>query len=164
MRRELLAQLEPPVLDLHGATWVSRERYELRADARRFELWESNLAAKRGLAAAVDYALGLGLDPIAVRIAALANRLRATLEGVEGVRVRDLGPPRCGIVSFTREGHSPDELCRRLGARGVNASVSPAHYTRVDMERRSLDAVVRLSPRCYYFEEEIDAAVDALKS
>ena len=52
--------LEPPFLDLHAATWTSHDQYEIRADARRFENWETNYAAKIGLGVAVDYALVLG--------------------------------------------------------------------------------------------------------
>src|SRR5690606_11256387 len=50
VRRSLLertepAPLEPAFLDLLGAELVAPDRYELRPDARRFESWESNLAA-----------------------------------------------------------------------------------------------------------------------
>jgi selenocysteine lyase/cysteine desulfurase len=57
VRREFLAALEPPFLDLHAATLVSRDRYELRPDARRFENWETYYAGKIALGVAVDYAL-----------------------------------------------------------------------------------------------------------
>ena len=49
------------MIDHYAAPWVARDRYELRPDARRFENWENNYAARLGLGAAVDYALALGL-------------------------------------------------------------------------------------------------------
>ena len=67
MRRERLRRLEPPMIDLHGATWTAPDAYELRPDARRFETWENNYAALLGLGAAADYALALGMDAIAAR-------------------------------------------------------------------------------------------------
>ena len=65
--------LEPPFLDLHAATWTASDRYQIRADARRFESWEANYAAKIGLGVAVDYALSWGLDAINERVTTLAT-------------------------------------------------------------------------------------------
>ncbi|MEX0759379.1 MAG: aminotransferase class V-fold PLP-dependent enzyme, partial [Tistlia sp.] len=79
VRRAILDRLEPPFLDLHSARWVAPDRYEMRADARRFENWEFNIAGLLGLGAAVDHALGWGMPAIALRIAALAAELRARL-------------------------------------------------------------------------------------
>src|SRR4051812_36051097 len=76
VRRDLIHHLEPPMIDHFGAPWVSRERYELRRDARRFETWENNYAARLGLGVAVDYALDLGLEAIQERCQLLATRLR----------------------------------------------------------------------------------------
>lgn len=39
VRSALLERLEPPLLDMRAADWVEPGRYELRADARRFEEW-----------------------------------------------------------------------------------------------------------------------------
>ena len=60
VRQGLIEQLEPPFLDLHAAEWDDGDTFSIRADARRFENWETSYATKLGLAAAVDYALGLG--------------------------------------------------------------------------------------------------------
>jgi cysteine desulfurase / selenocysteine lyase len=37
VRRGLIGELVPPLIDTHAARWMARDRYELRADARRFE-------------------------------------------------------------------------------------------------------------------------------
>ena len=60
VRKNLIEKLEPPFLDLHSAKWVAQDRYEIRADARRFENWEFNYAAVIGLGVAVDYAMDWG--------------------------------------------------------------------------------------------------------
>ena len=79
------------MIDHFAAPWVSRDRYQLRDDARRFETWENNYAARLGLGVAVDYALEIGLGPIEQRCRLLADRLRAGLPGIPEVTVRDLG-------------------------------------------------------------------------
>ena len=112
IRRALMDRVEPPFLDLHAATWVAPDRYEMRPDARRFENWETNFAGKIGLGVAVDYALAQGLHAIEARVKALAAELRQRLGGLPGVRVRDKGQERCGIVTFTAEAMPAAELRR----------------------------------------------------
>lgn len=156
VRRDLIERLEPPFLDLHSADWTGADSFTIRADARRFETWECNVAAKIGLGVALDYARGWGLEAIRERIYGLAARLRAGLSAIEGVTLRDLGAERCGIVTFTLEGHDPTEMQRRLRARGINIAVSPRNFTRLDMDARNLDAVARASVHYYNSEDEID--------
>jgi selenocysteine lyase/cysteine desulfurase len=156
VRKALIGRLEPPFLDLHAARWTARDGFTIRPDARRFENWECNVAAKLGLGAAVDYALALGLEKIRKRVVALAEELRRRLGALPGVEVRDLGPSRCGIVSFTVEGRDAEAICRGLVRERINVSLSTIDSTRLDMEERGLDAVVRASVHYYNTEEEID--------
>ncbi|MEV6808029.1 aminotransferase class V-fold PLP-dependent enzyme [Streptomyces sp. NPDC051132] len=155
-------RLEPPFLDLHAATWTSADSYRVRADARRFENWETYYAGKIGLGTAVDYALGLGLDAIGERVTRLAANLRARLRTLPGVRVHDRGARQCGIVTFTVEGHDSQDVARALQARGINVSVSLAGYARWDLAPRSLTSVVRASVHYYNTDDEIDQLIDAL--
>jgi selenocysteine lyase/cysteine desulfurase len=156
VRRSVLEQLEPPLVDLHAAAWVARDRLVLRSDARRFENWEANYAGKIGLGVAIDYALSWGLDHIWARITALASRLRECLEALPGVTVRDPGTERCGIVSFTVDDHEADEIRLALARLHINVSVSRLTSTRLDMEARGLTNVVRASVHYYNTEAEID--------
>ncbi|WP_437287887.1 aminotransferase class V-fold PLP-dependent enzyme [Sorangium sp. So ce406] len=162
VRRALLERLEPPFLDLHAACWTAPDRYELRPDARRFESWESHVAGRLGLGAAVDYALRLGLPAIRDRVCALAERLRAQLAELPGVAVRDLGQRRCGIVTFTREGEDAAAIKARLGAQAIHVSVSTASGTLLDFEARGIPDLVRASVHYYNDESEIDRFVAAL--
>ena len=74
VRRSLIEELEPPLLDLHAAEWLPDGGYRIRDDARRFENWEAYYAGKIGLGVAADYALDGRLDAIAERVQALAAR------------------------------------------------------------------------------------------
>jgi cysteine desulfurase / selenocysteine lyase len=162
VRRAVLDELSPPMLDLHAATWVARDRYELRPDARRFEMWESNIAATLGLGAALDYAMSWGLPAIRDRVYQLADDLRERLSDLPGVRVHDIGRERCGIVTFTVAGMPPGQVKELLAAHRVNVSVSRAPSTRLDMEARGLDELVRASVHYYNTGNELDVLCRAL--
>ena len=156
IRRALMDRVEPPFLDLHAATWVAPDRYELRPDARRFENWETNFAGKIGLGVAVDYALSHGIHAIAARVRALASDLRDMLDAIPGVTVRDKGLERCGIVTFTAEAMPADELKSALARRRINVTVSEASGTLLDMSERGLAAMVRASVHYYNSEAELE--------
>jgi cysteine desulfurase / selenocysteine lyase len=162
VRRGVLDGLEPPFLDLHAATWTAPDRYEIRPDARRFENWETNYAAKIGLGVAVDYALTWGLENIQSRVAQLASGLRERLRDMEGVHVHDQGRRQCGIVTFTVDGSSPSEVQQRLSRHGVNVSVSLAEHARLDLPGRGLSQLVRTSPHYYNTEAELERLAGAL--
>lgn len=162
VRRALLERLEPPFIDLHAARWTAPDRYELRGDARRFENWECNVAARIGLGVAVDYALALGLPAIAARIRGLAERMRRELAAIPGCTIRDLGRERCGIVTLTLEGLPAPAIAEALAGEGINTSVSTLGSTRLDMAGRGLDAVLRASVHCYNTEEEVDRLAEAV--
>jgi cysteine desulfurase / selenocysteine lyase len=162
VRRALLERLVPPFLDLHAATWVARDTYEIRPDARRFENWETNYAAKIGLGVAIDYARAWGIETTWGRIRALAAMLRDRLDAMPGVTVRDLGAERCGIVTFTVEGQEPAPLVDALREQFINVSFTTVLGTRLDMESRGLAAMVRASVHYYNSEDEIERFCAAL--
>jgi selenocysteine lyase/cysteine desulfurase len=162
VRRSLIPQLEPVLLDLHAATWVAPDRYEVRPDARRFENWESYVAGRIGLGVAVDYALSVGIEEGSARLRALAELLRQRIAELPGGRVHDLGRERGGIVTFTLDGIAPETIKAYLAAKRINVTVSTVASTRFDMEARGLEKIVRASVHYYNTEEEIDAFIDAL--
>ncbi len=164
VREALIESLDPPLLDLHAAKLTGPDSYEVRGDARRFENWESFVAGRLGLAAAIDYALDLGMEAIRDRIYRLAERLRGGLDSVPGATVRDLGQEKCGIVSFTVDGHEPAAIKETLEAQRINVSASRRPSTLLDMTERGLDSVVRASVHYYNSEDEVDRLIDAVKS
>jgi selenocysteine lyase/cysteine desulfurase len=166
MRRDLLRTAEPPTIDHFAAPWVAPDRYELRPDARRFETWENNYAARLGLGAAVDYALDIGIGAIWTRVRALGERLRATLADIPGVHLHDIGRTRCGIVTLSIDGVDPLAAKAALGEQRINVSVSRPSSTLLDARARDLPPVIRASVHYYNDEDEIArfaAAIAALR-
>ena len=162
VRNAIMERLEPPFLDLHAAQWTSRDEYVMRDDARRFENWETNYAAKIGLGVALDYALEWGVPSIWERVQPLAEALRARLAQLPGVVVTDLGYTRCGIVTFTVAGFEPAALQDAFAERRINVTTSSPASTRLDMEARGLSGLVRASVHYYNSEDEIDRFCETL--
>ena len=124
--------------------------------------YQMNYAGKVGLAVAMDYARGWGLDNIWERVRSLAELLRGALAEIPGVTVRDIGAERCGIVTFTVDGLSADELQQALAARAMNVTTSTVDSTRFDMEARHLEELVRASVHYYNDETEVTRFCDAV--
>lgn len=163
--RRRIADLHPAVVEVGGAAWTQRDGYTLKEDARRFETWEASLALQLGLGRAIDYALELGIESIWERVRTLGEQLRQELAAIDGIRVRDLGLRKCGIVTFTAEGVSAEQLHRGLSAQAINVDISKPEDTRLDFEARSLEPMIRASVHYFNTEEEIArfcAAVAAL--
>lgn len=168
VRRALIETLEPVPIDMRAATWTAPGSYAAREDARRFESWESSIACRLGLGVAVEYALGLGMDSIFTRVVTLAAELRKQLAAVPGVTVRDLpgsGPEsRCGIVTFTHERYSAQEIFERMRAQNINVRVAPRLGALLDAEQRQLPEMVRSSLHYYNTDEEIARFVKAVRA
>jgi len=159
VRKSLLEKLEPPMIDHYAAPWVTRDRYELRPDARRFENWENNYAARLGLGAAVDYALAIGVDEIEQRCRLLSQRLRAGLSSIAGLALRDLGRNPSAIVSFTIAGIDARDVVKHADEARITIGASDPASTRIDAEKRRLPGLVRASPHYYNTEAEVDELI-----
>jgi selenocysteine lyase/cysteine desulfurase len=162
--KRILESLHPPMIDLFSAVWVDVDRYELRKDARRFENWESNYAAKLGLGSAIDYALDIGLDNIEAEVSRLADIFRARLGEIVGVSLHDTGKRKCGIVTFSVTGVDPAKITARLRENKIHVSASSPASTLIDATRRKLPTLVRASVHYYNQETEIDALVSCVRA
>jgi cysteine desulfurase / selenocysteine lyase len=161
--KEVIPALDPVMLDLHAATWVAPDRYEIRDDARRFENWETNFAGKVGLGVACDYAMDVGIDAGSQRLRELAELFRKEIETLPGGKTHDLGVIKGGIVTFTIDGLDPDDIVAAWSNEKINANTSGVRSTRFDMEQRGLEKMVRASTHYYNTEGEIERAVGVIK-
>jgi len=158
--QRMLDDAEAFPLDLHGATWTTRDDYVVTDGAARFEFWEKPYAAHLAMGAAIDYALACGIDAIAERIGLLAQRARSGLGEIAGVHVRDRGTQQSGIVTLRVD--DPAGVVAGLRARGINTSLSTPDYSQVDFGRDQAIGLVRISPHAYNTEAEIDQVIAAV--
>lgn len=164
VKRDQIKTLLPPFVDLHAAKWVSETEYQIRSDARRFENWEMNYAGIMGLKKAVEYASNIGIEPIWKRITQLAEKLRWELAQLSNISVHDIGETKGGIVTFTVNSMSAEQVNEHLSRKNINVSTSSKSSTRLDMVDRNLDELVRASVHYYNTETEIKQFIDVLKT
>jgi selenocysteine lyase/cysteine desulfurase len=164
VRQNLLQGLEPPMIDHDAAVWTAPDRYELRPDARRFETWENAYALRLGLGAAIDYALGLGMEAISARCLSLGRALRESLRELPRVTVYDLGRDPGAIVTFTIEGIESVQVKAALAQQKINVSTSGQNSTLLDATARHLPVLVRAAPHYYNTEDEISAVLRAVRA
>ena len=154
VREAMLDKLDPPFPDYTSAVPDGRDGYVWVAGARRFETFEHPVAARLGFIRAVEYALELGLEAIADRVAELARHLRETMReiGMEGVETSE---PVSGIVTFHHPRLDPREALAALAERDIVVSVSARHG-------REPRRVLRASVHYYNTSTEIDRLAVAL--
>ena len=120
-RAELLAALPPFMTGGQMIEEVTLTRATFRPPPRRFEAGTPPIAAAIGLGAALDWMQTLEWAPIRDHELLLTRKLLEGLTAVKGVRV--LGPldtqARRGVVAFSIDGFSAEEVCRRLDELGV---------------------------------------------
>lgn len=162
VRKELLETLEPPLLNHHSADLLSVDEFRIRPDAKRFECWERSYAGQLGLTAAIDYALGWGLDAIAARIDLLATKLREELAEIDGITVTDLGDKQSGIVTFAAERLSATELQAQLARQRINLSVVP--YSANPLMIAADQRLERLRASVHYYnnDAEVERFIEVL--
>lgn len=152
----------PLYIDMRGAAWTEADAYVPVDDARRFENWEFAYANVLGLGAAVRYALDVGIETGGRRARALAENLRARLEGVRGVRILDRGAERCAITTVAIERMGGAEVTARLRERGINVAAAERAFAVLDMDEKGVMSGVRLSPHYYNTVSEVDTAASAV--
>ncbi len=161
--RNCIPKLEPAWIDLHSAHWVSRDHYEFRDDAKRFENWECFVAGKIGLGVAVDYALKIGLPSIEARVRELGENLRASLRTIPGVEVHERGEHLSGIVTFNKQGIEAERLKGLLLDKSINSSVIRLTSNQLDLPQRGLPDLNRASVHYYNTHDEIERFCTAVE-
>ena len=164
VREQMLEKFPPLTLDLHAATWTGPDTYELQPGARRYEMFESNIAARIGLGAAVDYAMSWGLAEIYSRIRFLADRLRVQLSSIDGVTLRDKGEEKCGIVTFTLDGIDAEKFQRLMRKKNINVGVSKRNCALTDLDEWGVESLIRSPVHYYNSDDEIDFFVNEVKN
>jgi len=114
-----------------------------------------------GLAAAIDYLEGIGLDRIAEHEVALAEAAIEQLSRIEGITVYGPRGHRAGVVSFTYGDIHPHDIATILDQDGV--CIRAGHHCAQPLMRRlNVAATARASFYVYNDRDDVAALTTAL--
>ena len=161
--RERLLDLMPPWQgggDMIKA--VTFERTTFNDLPWKFEAGTPNISGAVGLAAAIDYLEGLGLEAVAAHEQHLLKLATAQLLEVPGVEIIGTAAHKASVVSFTMTGVHPHDIGTILDSEGV--AVRTGHHCAMPvMDFFQIPATARASFACYNTEEEVARLVAALR-
>ena len=126
----------------------------------RFEAGTPHIEGVIGLAAAIDYVEGIGIDRIHAHEGALVKQAREALSGINSIRL--WGPEdSAGILSFTMAGVHPHDIGTILDEAGV-AVRAGHHCAQPLMNLLGVPATARASFGLYNSPRDVDRLVDGL--
>jgi len=142
---------------------VTRDGTTYADPPARFEAGTPAIAQAIGMASALRWLDGLGMDAVLEHERGIADYTLAALEEVPGLRV--FGPPRgegrIGPVSFALDGIHAHDVSEILDRHAV-AVRAGHHCAQVLMDRLGVPATARASFGVYTTTEEIDRLVEGL--
>jgi cysteine desulfurase / selenocysteine lyase len=127
----------------------------------KFEAGTPNIAGVVGLAAAIDYINGIGLDRINAYEQQLLAYATERISSIPGVDIIGTARDKASVVSFTLRGAHPHDIGTIVDEYGI-AIRTGHHCAQPLMERYGVPATARASLAVYNTREEIDALVDAI--
>ena len=160
-REELLTAMPPWQGGGDMILTVSFEKTTYNELPWKFEAGTPNMSGAVGLAAAMDYLEGLGVEAIAAHEQRLLQLATAELARLPQIEIIGTAAHKASVLSFTMKGVHPHDLGTILDAEGV--AVRTGHHCAMPvMTRFEIAATTRASLAFYNTREEIDALADAL--
>jgi cysteine desulfurase/selenocysteine lyase len=127
----------------------------------KFEAGTPNISGAVGLAAAIEYVEGLGIEAIAAHEHRLLAKATAEVAKIPGVELVGTAAHKAAVLSFTMAGIHPHDIGTILDTQGV--AVRTGHHCAMPvMDFFGIPATARASFGCYNTLEEVDRLVAAL--
>jgi cysteine desulfurase/selenocysteine lyase len=163
-RKELLEEMPPFMTGGQMIETVTLTSSSFRAPPRRFEAGTPPIAQAIGLGAALDWMQGFDWRTIQAHEERLTRRLIDGLTRLVGVRV--LGPldtcDRRGVVTFSIEGFSADDVCRFLDERGI--ALRGGHHCAQPLVRAfGVGGAARASLAPYTIDADVDVLLQGVE-
>ncbi len=160
-REELLGAMPPWQGGGDMILSVSFEKTTYNELPYKFEAGTPNISGAVGLAAAMDYVEGLGLDAIAAHEQRLLAAATAALTRLPYIQLIGTAAHKASVLSFTMTGVHAHDLGTVLDAQGV--AVRTGHHCAMPvMTFLGIPATARASFACYNTEDDVARLVAAL--
>ncbi len=137
---------------------VSFEASEYAPAPFKFEAGTPNIAGAVGLAAALDYVTGVGLDAIAAHEHQLLERATQAVAGIPGLRIIGTAAHKASLLSFVLDGAHPHDIGTIMDHQGI--AIRAGHHCAMPvMGHFCVPATARASFAMYNTLDEVDALV-----
>jgi cysteine desulfurase/selenocysteine lyase len=137
-----------------GSTWA--------APPYRFEAGTPHIAGAVGLAAALDYVDGVGLEAVAAYEHDLLGYATEAVGEIPGLRLIGTAPDKAAILSFIIDGVHAHDIGTVLDFEGV--AIRAGHHCAMPvMTRYGVPATARASLGLYNTRADVDALVQGLR-
>ena len=163
IKSERMAEMRPFIGGGDMIKEVSKETVIYNDPPMKFEAGTPGIVQEIGMAVALDYMMGLGMDNIAAHEASIRDYAVERLGGLNWLQVQGTTPTKGAIFSFTLDGaaHAHD-ISTILDKKGV--AVRAGHHCAGPlMDHLGLTATCRASFGLYNTKAEVDTLVDALE-
>jgi cysteine desulfurase / selenocysteine lyase len=157
-REELLAAMPPWQGGGDMILTVSFEKTTYNELPYKFEAGTPNISGAVGLAAAMDYVEGLGIEAITAHEHHLLELATAELERIPGIEIIGTAANKAAVLSFTMKGVHPHDLGTILDTEGV-AVRTGHHCAQPVMTFFGIPATARASFGVYNTERDVAALV-----
>jgi len=161
--RESVLDAMPPFLgggDMISSVSIAKSSWaDLPA---KFEAGTPPIVQAVGLAAAIDYVTGVGLERIAAHEHRLLNLAMQRLASVEGLTLVGTAPGKASVVSFTMQAAHPHDIATVIDRYGVCVRAGH-HCAEPLMARLGIAGTARASFGMYNTPEEVERLASALE-
>jgi cysteine desulfurase/selenocysteine lyase len=161
-RYDLLDTMEPYQGGGEMILSVTFARTDYNHVPHKFEAGTPHIAGAVGLAAAIDYLEGIGLERITTHEHELLGYATEALTSVDGVRLIGTARQKAAVLSFLVGDVHPHDVGTILDQEGI-AVRTGHHCAQPVMERYGLAATVRASLALYNSREDVDALVAGIE-
>ncbi|MFC3674352.1 aminotransferase class V-fold PLP-dependent enzyme [Ferrovibrio xuzhouensis] len=141
---------------------VTFEKTEYNDIPHKFEAGTPAFVEAAGLAAAIDYVQGIGLEAIGAHEHDLLLYATENLKAINSLQIIGEAEDKAGVISFVMGGIHPHDIGTILDREGVAVRVGQ-HCAHPLMERFGVPATVRASFGLYNTRADIDALCAGLQ-